>query len=105
MWWILTTLGVYLHLLTYTERCEICYQNVYWKPKCKCRECDKVICSGCCENIITDADLNYKCPHCRETNQIYNVSVLNKEFFLNLWKRNKLVFIKEGDGEDNAQTT
>ena len=30
--------------------------------------------------------------------------VLNKEFFLNLWKRNKLVFIKE-DGENDTQAT
>ena len=100
MWWLLTTIGVYLHLLTYVERCDICYDNVYWKPKCKCRDCGKAICCGCVAKIITDPELNYKCPHCRTDNQIHNLQVLNKDFFLTLWKTKTILFkIDDGEGQ------
>lgn len=97
MWWFFATVGVYLHLLTFTERCEICYSNVYWKPKCKCHNCNKVLCAGCCGSIIRSELLDYVCPYCRNRNKIYNLNVLNKEFFVNLWNRKCLTFIKEDD--------
>ena len=97
MIWLLTTIGVYLHLFTYKERCGVCFQNVYWKPKCGCRECKNVICSGCAGNLVADPELNYKCPYCRADNQISNIQVLNKEFFLNVWRKNNITFLKDGE--------
>jgi hypothetical protein len=95
---MLASLGIYLHLFTIVERCEICYCNCYWKPKVACSKCKKSICAGCAGNIITNERLEYPCPYCRSENKITNLEVLNKEFFVNLWNRKILTFMKE-DGE------